>query len=103
MRLIDANKIRKMPYASYDNITGDGMTPDEMDAYNDGINVQYKRIKEAPTVDAIPVNVIESWLYSIALNNVDNSLGDACEEIILRLNGLVQYNADWKEGDSDGI
>lgn len=61
-----------------------------------------KLLELQPTVDAVPINVIESWLYSIAMNNVDNSLGDACEEIILRLNGLVRYNADWKDGGSDG-
>lgn len=58
-----------------------------------------KIVEEQPSVDAVPIKVIESWLYSIALNNTDNYLGDACEEIIKRLGGLERYNAERKDGE----
>lgn len=49
----------------------------------------FKRLVEyAPTVDAVEVEVLKAWLYEIAMNNTDNYLGDACEEIISRLEGL---------------
>lgn len=47
-----------------------------------------------PTVDAIPVSDIEAWLYEIAMNNTDNTLSDACEEIIRRLDGLKQFSKE---------
>ena len=55
MRLIDVDKIKKPIYAEDDNCTGDGMTYDEMDAYNHGINKVWYEIKTAPTVDAVEV------------------------------------------------
>lgn len=42
-------------------------------------------------VDAVPISVIESWLYEIAFNNTKNYLSAACEEIISRLGGLRVY------------
>lgn len=51
MRLIKADKIPKAIYAEDDNITGMGMTEDEMEAYNDGIDEQWAKIKNAPTVE----------------------------------------------------
>lgn len=45
----------------------------------------------APEADAIPVKVLEAWLYEIAMNNTDNTLGGACEEIIRRLDGLRTF------------
>lgn len=55
MRLIDADKVQKPIYAEEDNITGFGMTYDEMCGYNDGIDVTWSRIELAPTVDAVEV------------------------------------------------
>ena len=49
-RLVDADKISRVNYAEEDNLTGYGMTYDEMGAYNDGINDMYRRVKNAPTV-----------------------------------------------------
>lgn len=55
MRLIDADALSKPIYAEDDNITGDGMTYSEMDGYNDGIDEAWRRIENAPTIDAVPV------------------------------------------------
>lgn len=49
-RLVDADKISRVNYAEEDNLTGYGMTYDEMGAYNDGINDMYRLVKNAPTV-----------------------------------------------------
>lgn len=49
MRLIDADKLQKPIYASDDNIVGIGMLPEEIDAYNNGINEAWRRIENAPT------------------------------------------------------
>ena len=54
MRLIDADALRKPIYAEDDNITGIGMTYDEMDAYNCGIKETWKIVEEAPTVEPVP-------------------------------------------------
>lgn len=45
-------------------------------------------VNDAPTVDAVEVDALKAWLYEIAMNNVDNFLCEACEEIISRLDGL---------------
>ena len=54
MRLIDADKLQKAIPAEEDNITGMGMTYDEMEAYNDGIDEQWKKIINAPTIQPEP-------------------------------------------------
>ena len=51
MRLIDADKLQKAIPAEEDNITGIGMTYNEMEAYNDGIDEQWKKIVAAPTIE----------------------------------------------------
>lgn len=51
MRAIDADKLQKAIPAEEDNITGMGMTYDEMKAYNDGIDEQWKKIVNAPTIE----------------------------------------------------
>ena len=48
-------------------------------------------ISRAKAVDAVEVETLESWLYEIAINNTDNYLGDACEDIIGRLDGLRAF------------
>lgn len=68
-RLIDADKLKKPIYAEDDNCTGDGMTYDEMAAYNDGIDIVWRRIESAPTVDVVPV-VHGEWI----VHNPDNPL-----------------------------
>ena len=55
MRLIDADRLTKPIYAEEDNITGSGMSYDEICGYNDGIDIAWNKIDQAPTIDAVPV------------------------------------------------
>ena len=55
MRLIDADRLNKPIYAEEDNITGSGMSYDEICGYNDGIDIAWNKIEQAPTIDAVPV------------------------------------------------
>ena len=55
MRLIDADRLNKPIYAEEDNITGSGMSYDELCGYNDGIDIAWNKIEQAPTIDAVPV------------------------------------------------
>lgn len=48
--LIDRSKIYKAIPAEEDNCTGMGMSYDEMDAYNEGIDAMYRLVKGAPTI-----------------------------------------------------
>ena len=48
----------------------------------------------APEADAVPIKVLEAWLYEIAMNNTKNTLGSACEEIIRRLDGLRMFTKE---------
>ena len=51
--LIDRSKIHKAIYAEDDNCTGMGMTYEEMDAYNEGIDVMYSLVRGAkPIIEA---------------------------------------------------
>ena len=55
--------------------------------------------KAAPTIDAVPVEHLKSWLLEIAFNNTGNALGDSCEELVLRIEkgGLTNYVRDREE------
>lgn len=55
MRLIDADRLNKPIYAEEDNITGSGMSYDEICGYNDGIDIAWNKIDQAPTIDAVLV------------------------------------------------
>ena len=55
MRLIDADRLNKPIYAEEDNIAGSGMSYDEICGYNDGIDIAWNKIDQAPTIDAVPV------------------------------------------------
>ena len=55
MRLIDADRLNKPIYAEEDNITGSGMSYDEICGCNDGIDIAWNKIDGAPTIDAVPV------------------------------------------------
>ena len=55
MRPIDADRLNKPIYAEEDNITGSGMSYDEICGYNDGIDIAWNKIDQAPTIDAVPV------------------------------------------------
>ena len=52
-------------------------------------------------VDAVEVEVLKAWLYEIAMNNADNYLGDACEEIISRLDGLRVFARERRTNATD--
>lgn len=54
-------------------------------------------LEDCATVDAVEVDALEAWLYEIAMNNMGNYLGDACEEIISRLEGLRVFARERKE------
>ncbi len=67
------------------------------------INVVTKAIDEAPTVEAFTRAELESWLYQIAMNNLDGVerdkvFSDDCIEIITRLDGFERYTKDKREG-----
>lgn len=48
-------------------------------------------LDSVPAADAVEIKTLEAWLYEIAMNNSQNSLGFSCEEIISRLDGLRTY------------
>ena len=55
-------------------------------------------VDQMPTVDAVEVDVLKAWMYEIAMNNADNFLCEACEEIISRLDGLRVFARERREG-----
>lgn len=48
--LVDRNYICKAIYAADDNCTGMGMTYDEMDIYNDGIDSMWNKLQNAAPI-----------------------------------------------------
>lgn len=88
-RLIDADAIK---YRERKECGGHGL-------YFFWKTVTKEEIDEMPTVDAVEVDVLKAWLYEIAMNNSDNYLGDACEVIIGRLNGLREFARERREGE----
>ena len=58
-------------------------------------------IEAAPAVDAVKVEALNAWLYEIAMNNTSNYLGDACEEIISRLDGLRVFARERRTNATD--
>ena len=94
-RLIDANALlNKVDDSKYDNPHTTGRVRINHIQEHDHF---IKMIFDAPTVDAVEVGTLEAWLYEIALNNSNNILGEACEEIIRRLNGLRVFARERKE------
>lgn len=64
---------------------------------------EYDLIDKCPTIDSVEVKTLEAWLYKIAMNNTNNYLCDACEEIISRLDGLRVFAKERRRGDhADG-
>lgn len=47
-----------------------------------------------PATDVVPMDDLKKWLWKVALNNSDNYLGDACAELVSRLDGLRRYVQD---------
>lgn len=59
-------------------------------------NVKFD-IENFPAADVVPIEALKKWLWKVALNNSDNYLGDACEELVSRLDGLRRYVKDGEE------
>lgn len=69
MILINAERLERPIYAEDDNIIGMGMSPDEMDGYNDAIDMMWDRIQRAPVVDAVVVTRCKDCTrYRLGLN-----------------------------------
>lgn len=51
-------------------------------------------ISNFPAADVVPIEALKKWLWKVALNNSNNYLGDACEELVSRLDGLRRYVQD---------
>lgn len=67
------------------------------------VNEVTKAIDEAQTVEAFTRAELESWLYQIAMNNLDGVerdkvFSDDCIELINRLDGFERYTKDKREG-----
>lgn len=90
MRLINVDKLIKPIYAEDDNITGSGMSYDEMDGYNDAIDMMWNYIQRAPTVDAVPVVRCKDCKYAYYYNE------EGCRGFVC--NGYFQY-ADVESND----
>lgn len=68
---------------------------------NEGVLISNVDIETAwntrtpPTADVVEIETLRSWLYSIAINNVEcdiqMSLSEACKDIISRLDGLRNF------------
>ncbi len=56
-------------------------------------------VRNAPAVDAVEVEALKAWLYGIAMNNTENYLCNACEEIISRLDGLRLFARERRDGE----
>ncbi len=92
--LLAAGNVRKMKDALEDWDTLDNKTKIIVLRY---AKAHKKLVESVPSVDAVEVDVLKAWLYEIAMNNTDNYLGDACEEIISRLGGLRVFARERKE------
>lgn len=59
-------------------------------------------LSKIPTADVAEVETVKAWLYEMAINNVgcviDGDFSKACEEIILRLDGLKNFAKERSEG-----
>lgn len=56
-----------------------------------------KLMEDAIAVDAVEIDALRAWLYEIAMNNTNNYLSYACEEIISQLDGLRVFAMERKE------
>lgn len=54
-------------------------------------------VRELPAADVVPIEALKNWLWKVALNNSDNYLGNACAELVSRLDGLRRYVKDGEE------
>lgn len=100
MRLIDADKLQKAIPAEEDNITGMGMTYDEMEAYNDGIDEQWKKIVNAPTIE--PERPKGRWIEYIPEHGKCQFCGNQVDLLNGKANNFCgECGADMR-GEQDG-
>lgn len=76
---IEKSKINKAIPAEEDNCTGMGMTLDEMDAYNDGIDAMYALVMGAPKADVVE----RSKIYKAIAEIEDYTVEDNCEDGVM--------------------
>ena len=98
MRLIDAEDtertLNSIKYIGKDSVTI---------IQNHEIERVKSFIQDAPTIEAFTREELETWLYTIAYNNIDGNEEDMkfakhTEEIIRRLDGFERYVKDKREG-----
>lgn len=95
IRRKDVLNATKMVYIECIYVDEEGYEETEMD----NRDVVFKSdILALPVVDAVEIEAIRAWLYKIAMNNTNNYLCDACEEIISRLEGLRVFARERKAG-----
>ena len=99
MRLIDADRLNKPIYAEEDNITGSGMSYDEICGYNDGIDIAWNKIDQAPTIDAVPVVRCRECKHRGTDDCIFHIKGEpADEELLLKLDNDFCSYGERKEG-----
>ena len=89
MRLIDADALQSKATMMF--------------GFGENRYVPQKAIRQAPTIDAVPVDHVKSWLLNIAINNVgvqSDDLSDVFEEISSRMNGLRTFSRERKENNN---
>ena len=103
MRLIDADRLNKPIYAEEDNITGSGMSYDEICGYNDGIDIAWNKIDQAPTIDAVPVVRCRECKHRGTDDCIFHIKGEpADEELLLKLDNDFCSYGERKEGADNG-
>ena len=103
MRLIDVDRLNKPIYAEEDNITGSGMSYDEICGYNDGIDIAWNKIDQAPTIDAVPVVRCRECKHRGTDDCIFHIKGEpADEELLLKLDNDFCSYGERKEGADNG-
>ena len=104
MRLIDADRLNKPIYAEEDNITGSGMSYDEICGYNDGIDIAWNKIDGAPTIDAVPVvrckDCKHAWVHPCGYVYCHRD-GRNAYEMTFNLDSFCSYGERKEGADND--
>ena len=91
MAYVDAEKLKKNVRVNLmPNVDVDGtVTVENAERYF--LNL----IDKTSTADVVEIETLRSWIYSIAINNVEcdiqMTLSEACKDIISRLDGLRNF------------
>ena len=72
---------------------------DWIKGYRDALQAMGEFVQEFPAADVVEVDALKAWLYEMAMNNTDNCLCTACEEIISRLDGLRVFAKERRTED----